>query len=136
MVGGGGGREILCLSLHCQHQNYFCIKMGSDESHFNVSLIVRDKVTRWCPTLFEEKAEPKLYQTVVFLLNNNALPLGQSGSHQQLEPEAKDSPTVYENPAPPPSSGGFCERKANTLDTNPLLVADVRLVPALVFIHP
>ena len=23
-----------------------CIKMGSDESHFNVSLIVRDKVTR------------------------------------------------------------------------------------------
>ena len=26
-----------------------CIKMGSDESHFNVSLIVRDKVTRQCP---------------------------------------------------------------------------------------
>ena len=23
-----------------------CIKMGSDESHFNVSLIVRDRVTR------------------------------------------------------------------------------------------
>ena len=23
-----------------------CIKMGSDESHFNVSLVVRDKVTR------------------------------------------------------------------------------------------
>ena len=34
-----------------------CIKMGSDESHFNVSLIVRDKVTRPCPqtTTFEEK---------------------------------------------------------------------------------
>ena len=26
-----------------------CIKMGSDENHFNVSLIVRDKVTRQCP---------------------------------------------------------------------------------------
>ena len=26
-----------------------CIKMGSDESHFSVSLIVRDKVTRQCP---------------------------------------------------------------------------------------
>ena len=26
-----------------------CIKMGSDESHFNVSLIVRDKVTSQCP---------------------------------------------------------------------------------------
>ena len=42
-----------------------CIKMGSDESHFNVSLIVRDKVTRLCPqtTTFEEKGEPKRYQT-------------------------------------------------------------------------
>ena len=35
--------------LHCHHQNDFCIKMGSNESHFNVSLIVRDKVTRQCP---------------------------------------------------------------------------------------
>ena len=31
------------LSLHCHHQN---INMGSDESHFNVSLVVKDKVTR------------------------------------------------------------------------------------------
>ena len=42
--GGGRGREIIYLSLHCHHQNDFCIKMGSDESHFNVSFIVRDKV--------------------------------------------------------------------------------------------
>ena len=42
---GGGGGEIIYLSLHCHHQNDTCIKMGSDESHFNVSLIVRDKVT-------------------------------------------------------------------------------------------
>ena len=38
---GGGvwrwGREIKNLSLHCHHQNDFCIKVGSDESHFNVS---------------------------------------------------------------------------------------------------
>ena len=33
--GGGGKREILYLSLHCHHQYDFCIKMGSDESHFN-----------------------------------------------------------------------------------------------------
>ena len=32
-----GEREIRYLSLHCHHQNDFCIKMGSDESHFNVS---------------------------------------------------------------------------------------------------
>ena len=48
------------LSLHCHHQNDSCIEMGSDENHFNVSLTVRDKVTRQCPqtTTFEEKGEP------------------------------------------------------------------------------
>ena len=57
--GGGGERDIIYLSLHCHHQNDSCIKVGSDESHFNVSLIVRDKVTRQCPqtTTFEEKGE-------------------------------------------------------------------------------
>ena len=33
-----GEREIIYLSLHCHHQNDFCIKIGSDESHFNVSV--------------------------------------------------------------------------------------------------
>ena len=47
-----------------------CIKMGSDESPFNVSLIVRDKVTRQCPqtTTFEEKGEPKRYRTEILPL--------------------------------------------------------------------
>ena len=36
------------LSLHRHHQNDSYIKMGSDENHFNVSSIVRDKVTRQC----------------------------------------------------------------------------------------
>ena len=40
--GGGelwrwGKRQSIYLSLHCHHQNDFCIKVGSDESHFNVS---------------------------------------------------------------------------------------------------
>ena len=45
-VGGGGEgeRKIICLSLHCHHQNDFCIKVGSDESHFNASLIVTDNI--------------------------------------------------------------------------------------------
>ena len=34
----GGNKEIIYLSLHCHHQNDFCVKMGSDESHFNVSV--------------------------------------------------------------------------------------------------
>ena len=67
-----GEREIIYLSLHCHHQNDFCIKVGSDESHFNVSvIIVRDKVTRQCPqttTFFEEKGEPKQYRTEVLPL--------------------------------------------------------------------
>ena len=28
--------------IDCHHRNDSCIKMGSDEIHFNVSLIVRD----------------------------------------------------------------------------------------------
>ena len=63
-------REITYLSLHCHHQNDFCIKMGSDESHFNVSLIVGDRVTRQCPqtATSEEKGEPKRIQTEIPLL--------------------------------------------------------------------
>ena len=48
------------LSLHCHHQNDSYIKMGGDESLFNVSVIVRDKVTRQCPqttTISEDKGE-------------------------------------------------------------------------------
>ena len=40
-----GEGDYIYLSLHCHHRNDFCSKMGSDESRFNVSLIVRDKVT-------------------------------------------------------------------------------------------
>ena len=74
--------EIIYLSLHCHHQNDSCIKMRSDESHFNVSSIERDKVTRQFPqntTTEERTAEaesnrsPSAYQP-------NALPLGQTGS--------------------------------------------------------
>ena len=62
-----GDEGNLYLSLHCHHQNDSCIKMGSDDSHFNVSLTVRDKVTRQCPqtTTFEDKGEPKQIRTEV-----------------------------------------------------------------------
>ena len=64
--------EYIYLSLHCHHQNDSCIKMGSDESHFNVTLTVRDKVTRQCPqtTIFEEKGEPKQNRTEVPLFTS------------------------------------------------------------------
>ena len=54
----------ICLRLAClvwHNQNDSCIKMGSDESHFDVSLTVRDKVTRQCPQYYnfwrERRAE-------------------------------------------------------------------------------
>ena len=33
-----GEREIIYLSLHCHHRNDFCIKVGSDESHFKFNV--------------------------------------------------------------------------------------------------
>ena len=68
----GLNRNIIYLSLHCRHQNDSCIKVGSDESHFNVSLTETDKVTRQCPqtTIFEEKGEPKQIRTKVLLLTS------------------------------------------------------------------
>ena len=52
----GGGVEVegegdYIPMLHCHHQNDSCIKTGSDESNFNVSLIVMDKVTRQRPQI-------------------------------------------------------------------------------------
>ena len=70
-MGGGAKRGIIYLSLHCHHQNDFCIKMGSDESHFNVH--------KPQPFRRERRAEavsnrgPSAYQP-------NALPIGQTGS--------------------------------------------------------
>ena len=60
------------LWLQCHHQDHPCIKVGSVESQFNVSFIVRDKVTRQCPqtTIFEEKGEPKRIRTEVPLLTS------------------------------------------------------------------
>ena len=34
-IPGGGGWGRLYLTLHCHHQNDFCIKMSSDESQFH-----------------------------------------------------------------------------------------------------
>ena len=67
-VGEGGGGGIY-LSLHCHHQNDSCIKMGSEESHFNVSSIVRDKVTTQCPQTTTQPSQSlkSLYSSGLFL---------------------------------------------------------------------
>ena len=63
--------ESIYLPLHCHHQNGFCFKMGSDESHFNVSLIVRDRVHK--PQLLKRKKrrssiEPKSFRLPAYRL--------------------------------------------------------------------
>ena len=68
-----GKRESIYTYRYTVTTRMTCIKMGSDESHFNVSFIVRDKVTlRQCPqtTTFEEKGEPKRYRTAVLPLTS------------------------------------------------------------------
>ena len=80
---GREGKIETIPNTYCHHQNYVCIKMGSNRSHFNVSLIVRGKVKRQCPypQLFEKREEsnqsPSAYQP-------NALPRGQTGSQPPL----------------------------------------------------
>ena len=68
----GRGRVYIPIATVTVATRMTCIKMGSDESHFNVSLIVRDKVTRQCPqtTILEEKGELKQYRTKVLPLNS------------------------------------------------------------------
>ena len=70
-----GEREIIYLSLHCHHQKDFCIKMGSDESHFNVSVASGGQSHKTVSTnhyLSEEKGEPKRYRTVELVLEASA----------------------------------------------------------------
>ena len=63
------GREIDYIPIATlsppESENDSCIKIGSDESHFNVSLIVRNKVTGQGPqtTTFKETGEPKRIRT-------------------------------------------------------------------------
>ena len=67
-VGGG----MIYLSLHSHHQNDFCIKMGSDESHFNASVGSDGQSHRTVSTNHNpfEKGEPKRYRTEVLPLTS------------------------------------------------------------------
>ena len=66
-MGGGGEREIIYLLLHCHHQNDSCIKMDSDESHFNV-LVGSDGQSHKTVSKSQDSVQP------------NALLLGQTSS--------------------------------------------------------
>ena len=58
---------------HCHHQNDSYIMMGSDKSHFNVSIGSDGQSHKTVSTnhnLFKEKGEPKRYRTEVLLLTS------------------------------------------------------------------
>ena len=64
-----GKKEIIYLSLHFHHQNDTCIKMGSNKSHFNVSSVVRDKVTNKSvhrPQFFKRKESRSGFEPMSF----------------------------------------------------------------------
>ena len=91
-VGGEGQWEIIYLSVHCHHQNDFCIKMGSDESHFNVSVGSDGQSHKTVSTnhnLFEEKGGPKQLRTQV-------LPLTSLTPYRSAKPAHANSVYHYE----------------------------------------
>ena len=67
-----GKREQDYIPIAALHQNNSCVKMGGDESHFNISLIVKNKVTRQGPqtATYEGKGEPKRIRTEDRLLTS------------------------------------------------------------------
>ena len=68
MLGRGGG-GVKTETLNC-YQDDSCIKICSDESHFNAVVIVRDKARRQCPqtTICEKSGQPKRNRPEVLLL--------------------------------------------------------------------
>ena len=68
-----GKRETIpdnALTMHCHHQNDSCIKMGSNENHFNVSIIVTDSHKDPQTTMSEESGEPKRNRIETLLLTS------------------------------------------------------------------
>ena len=70
---GGGGRGRVYTYRYTVTTRMTCIKMGSDESHFNV-LVGNDgqshKTVSTNHNRFEEKGEPKQYRTEVLPLTS------------------------------------------------------------------
>ena len=79
-VGGGEG-DYTPIDIHCHHRNDFCIKVGSDESHFNVHNCEGQshKTVSTDRNPFEEKGEPKQIRTEVLTPYHQAKPAHKSG---------------------------------------------------------
>ena len=74
---GTGRRRIsrLYLTLYCHHQNDSCVKTVSDDSHVNVSFILKDEVTKdrvYLQLQTTNIEEPKQNRTQVIPLTSPA----------------------------------------------------------------
>ena len=70
---GGGGRGRLYTYRYTVTTRMTCIKMGSNESHFDVSVGSDGQGHKTMSTnhnIFEEKGEPKRYRTEVLPLTS------------------------------------------------------------------
>ena len=76
---GGRGRKKLHLLLRRHHQNDSCIQTGNDDSHFNVSLIVRGRVHK--PQLLKRSDS----QSGIELRPNALTLLGQTRSPDSVD---------------------------------------------------
>ena len=82
-----GKREIIYLSLQCHHQNDSCIKMGSDESYFNVSVGSdgqSHKTVHKPQSFWREGTAEAVSNRGPSAYHPNAFPLGQTGSPQSF----------------------------------------------------
>ena len=79
--------DYIYLLLHSHHQNDSCVKMGSDQNHFNVF-----KVTRQCPqtTTFEENGDPKQIRTQVLLLTSLTPDRSAKPAHGRINTASKN----------------------------------------------
>ena len=85
---GERGRVYIPIATLSTTRMTSCIKMGSDESHFNVSVGSDGQSHKTVSTnhnLFEEKGEPKrVSNRGPSAYQRSAIPLGQTGSLRQL----------------------------------------------------
>ena len=88
MVWRWGESEIIYLSLRYHHQNDLCIKLGSDESHFNVSYLkkIRDshKTVSTDHNFWRERRTEAEWNWSPSAYLPNALPLGQTSSRTEV----------------------------------------------------
>ena len=106
---GGRGRGRLYTYRYTVTIRMTCIKMGSDESHFNVSLTARDKVTRQCPqttTFLKSKESRTGIERGPSTYKPNALPLGQTDSYLQRFRACPLITSVAVSSAPPVTERG------------------------------